>query len=217
MWWFLARDATLTEHKENVSLTRVFIELITIRNVQLILMIGFLSMVASHGLSDWLPRIMETGGLPPMVAGFAASIPDLIGLPFALFGPRMVPPGLRGNALAVMSVVGAVALWIVATMSGVPLVLGLLLLGTIHWAYLPLLMLELMDMPEVGSRYMGSVGGMFFCVAEIGGFIGPFMMGALADLTGNFLAGVVTLAVLRLVISIMAILLRTTSVADIRT
>jgi cyanate permease len=209
VWWFLARDVTPTEHKENVSVTRVFVELITIRNVQFILMIGFLSMVTSHGLSDWLPRIMETSGLPPAVAGFAASIPDLVSMPFAMFGPRMVPPSLRGRIVATMSLVGAVALFMVATTSGIPLLLGLILLGAINWASVPLLMLVLMDMPQVGPRYMGSVGGMYFCVSEIGGFTGPLMMGALADTTGNFMTGVFTLAVLRLAISVMALLIRT--------
>ncbi len=209
VWWLLARDVTPTEHRESASITRVFAGLITIRNVQFILMIGFLSMVASHGLGDWLPRILETGGLPPVVAGFAASIPDLVGLPLALIGPRSVPSQLRGRVVATMSVVGAVALLIVATTSGVAQLSGLILLGTINWASGPLLMLVLMDMPEVGSKYMGSVGGMYFCVSEIGGFAGPFMMGALVDATGSFLIGVLTLAALRLTISVMALLLST--------
>ena len=217
LWWFVARDVTPTEHKDNVSVTSVFVELISIRNVQFILMIGFLSMVASHGLSDWLPRIMEIGGLPPAVAGFAASIPSLVSMPFALFGPRMVPARLRGRIVSTMSVVGAVALLMVATTSGVPLLLGLILLGTINWAAAPLLMLVLMDMPQVGPRYMGSVGGMYFCVSEIGGFTGPFVMGALADATGNFLTGLFTLVVLRLAISVMALLLRTRPASETMT
>lgn len=209
VWWLLARDVRPTERKETASVTRVFIDLIKIRNVQLVLAVGFLSMVANHGMSDWLPRLLETGGLPPAVAGFAASIPDLVGLPFALFGPRMVPPRFRGRMVAIMSVVGVVALVIVATSSGVPLLVGLTMLGTIHWAAGPLLMLVLMDMPEIGPRYMGSVGGMYFCVSEIGGFVGPFMMGAMVDGTGSFLAGVLTLAAVRLAVSAMALRLRT--------
>jgi cyanate permease len=211
MWWFLARDVVPEEEVKGHSFTRVCVELLAIRDVRFILIIGFLSMAAGHGMSDWLPRIMETGGLPPAVAGFAASIPDLVSLPFALMGPRLVPPHVRGRIVATMAVVGAVALFIVATTSGISLLLGLILLGTINWAAGPLLMLMLMDMPEVGSRYMGSVGGMYFCISEIGGFAGPFMMGALVDITGSFLLGVLTLAAFRLAISIMALMLRTKS------
>ncbi len=209
LWWLLARDAAEESPVKDQSVTSVFFQLIKIRNVQLILTIGFLSMAANHGMNDWLPRILETGGLPPAVAGFAASIPDLVGLPFALFGPRLVPPRMRGRVVATMAVVGAVALFTVATTSGIFLLVGLILLGTINWAAGPLLMLTLMDMPEVGSRNMGPVGGMYFCICEIGGFSGPFLMGAFADITGTFMVGVCTLAVFRILISVMALMLRT--------
>jgi cyanate permease len=209
MWWLFARDVTDGGPAKDLGVARVLFNLIAMRNVRIILIVGFLSMAATHGLNDWLPRIMETGGLPPAVAGFAASIPDLVGLPFALIGPRLVPPQLRGRMVATMSVVGAVALFMVATTSGIFFLIGLILLGTINWAAAPLLMLVLMDMPEVGSRYMGSVGGLYFCVSEIGGFAGPFMMGALVDVTGSFLIGVCTLAALRLAIAVMALLLKT--------
>jgi fucose permease len=47
---------------------------------------------------------------------------------------------------------------------------------------------------------LGAAGGMFFCVAEIGGFAGPFLMGVLMDLTGTFMAGALFLACLCLAI-----------------
>jgi ACS family tartrate transporter-like MFS transporter len=40
---------------------------------------------------------------------------------------------------------------------------------------------------------MGSVGGLYFSMGEIGGFLGPFMMGYIKDLTGSFLFGIYTL------------------------
>jgi cyanate permease len=209
MWWFFAKDAVSGEQRKDLSITRVFFDLIAMRNVQLVLVIGFLSMAAGHGMSDWLPRILETGGLPPAIAGFAASIPDVVGLPFALIGPRMVPPRLRGRVVAAMAGVGALALFLVATQTGLFLLSGLILLGSINWAAMPMLMLILMDMPEIGSQNMGSAAGLYFCVSEIGGFAGPFMMGALVDLTGAFMAGVFALAFLRIAIVGMALMLRT--------
>lgn len=214
LWWFLARDVTPEAQAKKASVAGVFFKLIAIRNVRLILLIGFLSMVASHGMTDWLPRIMETGGLPPAVAGFAASIPDLVCMPFALLGPRLVPALSRGRFVAAMAAVGAVALFLVATQSGIMLLVGLILLGSINWAAAPLLMLILMDMPEVGSRYMGSVGGLFFCVSEMGGFAGPLLMGALADATGSFMTGVFVLAAFRLAVAGMALTLRSASPSD---
>ena len=48
----------------------------------------------------------------------------------------------------------------------------------------------------IGRMIMGAAGGMFFCVAEIGGFSGPALMVILVDVTGNFMAGTIFLAVL---------------------
>ncbi len=75
------------------------------------------------------------------------------------------------------------------TTSGRVQLAGLILFGITISSFFPILTLILMDIPEVGSRYMGAAAGMFFCIAEIGGCTGPWMMGALFDVTGAFLAG----------------------------
>lgn len=41
---------------------------------------------------------------------------------------------------------------------------------------------------------MGAAGGLFFSVGEIGGFLGPLLIGVLADLTGSFTVGILALA-----------------------
>ena len=69
-------------------------------------------------------------------------------------------------------------------------------------------MLILMDIPQVSSKYMGSAGGMFFCVAEIGGFVGPFIVGAVKDLTGSFFIGAAVVAGLSTLIAIMGLTLK---------
>jgi cyanate permease len=76
------------------------------------------------------------------------------------------------------------------------------------------MMLILMETPEVGERYMGLAGGIFFCVAEIGGFTGPLVMGALVDLTGTFLVGASFLVGLSLIIFIMTLVLKASPTLD---
>jgi nitrate/nitrite transporter NarK len=49
-------------------------------------------------------------------------------------------------------------------------------------------------MPGVGAERMGTAGGLFFSVGEIGGFLGPFLMGYLRDVTDSFISGIVFLA-----------------------
>ena len=55
---------------------------------------------------------------------------------------------------------------------------------------------------------MGSAGGLYFCVAEIGGFTGPLAMGVWWLLTGTFATGAVFLAAAALAISLVTVLLR---------
>ncbi len=210
LWWFLARDVRSAEATEGTSIAKVFTGLIGIRNVQLILIMGFLSFAIAHGFNDWLPKILETGGLSPKIAGFTASIPLLVAIPTILVVPRLVAPRFRGGIVALMALATAIAVLIVivATTSDSLLIAGLVLYGVSFCQIIPLLVLILMELPEVSSRYMGSAGGMFFCVAEIGGFAGPFIIGAMKDLTGSFLIGACFLASLSVIISVMGLLLK---------
>ena len=140
-----------------------------------------------------------------------ASIPFLSGIPAVLVIPRLVPPPLRGRILALLSLVVVVALLVSVNTTGLALFVGLILFGITGSSLFPMVMLILMDTPEVGEKHMGLASGIFFCVAEIGGFTGPLVMGILADLTETFLAGAVFLASLSLIIFVMTLLLKESS------
>ena len=208
VWLFSSRDIKATGAIESTSIIKVFTRIMSVRNVQLIVIMGFLSLMNFHGIGAWLPKILEAGGLPPVVSGFAASIPLVVSIPTLLVVPRLVAPRLRGRVLALMSCVTAVSLLVIASASGVFLVMGLVFYGLTLCCVTPLLMLILMDIPEVGPKYMGSAAGIFFCVAEIGGFVGPLIIGAIKDITGSFLVGAFFIAGTLLIMSIMALLIR---------
>ncbi len=99
-------------------------------------------------------------------------------------------------------------MWLVVKTSGASLITGLVFYGIALVAAQPLIMLIMMDMPEVGSKYMGAATGMFFCIGEIGGFSGPFIVGAIRDLTGGFVTGTGIFAVVSLLIAFMALFLK---------
>ena len=88
------------------------------------------------------------------------------------------------------------------------MVAGLILYGVTSCTLVPLLTLILMDTPEVGSRYMGSAGGLFFCISEIGGFLSPMVVGVLVDWTGDFLVGGYVIMLLGLAIFILTFLIQ---------
>jgi fucose permease len=143
----------------------------------------------------------------PAAAGLASATPYITTIPAVLLVPRLVPPRLRGRIITLLILLyGVSIMWVVAT-DKVP-IFGLLLSGASGPSIFPLLLLILMDIPEVGPKYLGSATGVFFCFSEMGGFLGPFIVGFLVDYTGTFMTGAVFLLLLVLVISSLMYLLK---------
>jgi cyanate permease len=209
LWWFLAKDIRLNPSAENPGITETFTKLVRIRNVRIILIMGLFSFAILHGFGNWLPKILEAKGLSPVSAGFTASIPVVSGIPALLSIPRVIHPSFRHRFVALSAIFTILTLLLIVTTSGTVQVIGLILYGITVSGFLPILTLILIDTPEVEPRFMGSAGGLFFCIAEIGGFTGPFIMGSLMDFTGTFLAGVIFLAVLSLAILGLTFMLKT--------
>lgn len=193
-WLLLARGDGSGENSESLRVVDVFANLIKIRNVRILLIMGLLAFGIGHGFSSWLPKILEDSGMSAAQAGWAAAISIAAGIPSILILPTTVPPHFRGRIIAVFAVLTSSNLVLVMNISGTALYLGLAALGFISAPFMALLLLILMDSPGVETRHMGSAGGMFFCVAEIGGFTGPFIMGILVDATGTFMTGALFLA-----------------------
>ncbi len=208
LWWFLARDVKTVEADGSSRIDKVFRGLIILRSVQLVIAMGFLTFSVSHGFNGWLPKILEVGGLSPAMAGLAASIPTWVSIPAILFIPHLVAPHLRGRVIALASLLVAIVILIIPETSGAPLIIGLVVYGMANCCIMPLLVLILMDLPEVGSRYMGAAAGMYFCIAEVGGFTGPLIVGAIKDVAGGFLIATYFLAGVALIRVVMALLIR---------
>ena len=120
------------------------------------------------------------------------------------------------SALAVMAVLSASSVWLILCLTGLPMYVGLILYGIAACTLVPLLTLILMETPEVGAKHMGSAGGLFFCVSEIGGFMGPFLLGMLVDWTGGFLAGGYFVVALSLGILLMSFLIEKKAIEEFR-
>jgi len=208
LWWFLGRDVKAAEDSRSERIDKVFKSLISVRNVQLILLMGLLTFATGHGFGNWLPRILEGSGLTPAMAGIAASLPTWVGIPTMVIIPRIIPPNFRGRYIAIAAFICAVSLLIIGEVSGASLTITLIIYGMATCCIFPFLVLILMELPEVEAKYMGSAGGMFFCIAEIGTFAGSFLMGAIKDLAGGFTAGTILLAGLSFIRIIIALMIR---------
>jgi cyanate permease len=208
IWLLFAREGGREPSSETMSIIGVFSRLVKLPTVRIVLTMGLLAFAIGHGLASWLPKILETSGMSGQQAGFAASITVAAGIPSILIIPSVVPLHHRGRTMAILSILTAVNILLVMQVSGMALLIGLALLGFISSPFMSLLLLILMDSPGVETRHMGSAGGMFFCVAEIGGFAGPFFMGVLVDLTGTFMAGALFLAGLCIATAVLTCFLR---------
>jgi len=189
LWWFLARDLETTEDSERLGIKSVFMKLVKVRNVQVLVVSGLLTFAILHGLTNWLPKILESEGFSPTMAGYASSTPLLAGIPSLLIIPRIIPSRRRGTAIVIAALIVAVSVWMFFSFTGVLMFAGLILYGISACTLVPLMTLILMETPEVGPKYMGSAGGLFFCISEVGGFMSPLVVGMLVDWTGGFLAG----------------------------
>ncbi len=199
LWWGLARDVTDTTSTESFRILPMLAELFRVRTVRLILLSGLFSFAIMHGYFAWLPKILENGGMSPSAAGVASALPFVTSIPAVLIFPRVVPPGYRAWAIGLLALLAGLSIsWVVILQWQV--MAGLLLFGISGPCLMPLLVLSLMENPDVSANYLGSATGVFFCVAEVGGFLGPFMVGYLLDVSGTFLSGGVFLAALGLVI-----------------
>jgi cyanate permease len=185
----------ITEPLERNRRRGAIIEVLRNTSIWLIVVIGVVFFLTTHGLQNWLPRILELKGLSPVVAGYATSLMTLSGVLGSLLVPQfMYRSKHRRSITAGVLVVSGASILLVGAGGGFFLWVGILSAGFFTRALMPVLTAMLMDMPEVGPERMGMVGGLFFSVGEVGGFLGPFLMGYLKDATDSFLSGILFLA-----------------------
>ena len=187
------KDSNSSAKSQNISSVK---NIFKSKNIWLIVIIGITSFLSSHGLSNWLPKIFESKGMTPEIAGSTTAVLNIFGI-FGCFLTPELPRIVKSKKLAISILLFMTGLSIFALgiVEGPALWLALALDGISKGGFLPLLIVTLMDMPEVGPSRMGVVGGLYFAIGEIGGFGGPFIMGLLKDATGTFLSGILFLAI----------------------
>ena len=208
IWGIFARDSGEGEATSGASLKESFISLVKIRNVRIVLVAGLLTLFIEHGFSHWLPKMLENRGFTPEDAGFLAAVPLAAAFPTVLLLPRFIPGRSRGRYVAILSVLMSAGLLLSYIAPSWVRTLGLVVYGISAPSLLPLLMLVIMEQPQVGTKYMGLAGGMFFCVAEVGGFTGPLLMGGLVDFTDSFLSGIIFFSVTGILLGLVILMVR---------
>jgi cyanate permease len=147
----------------------------------------------NHGLSNWLPELLRSGGMTAAAAGNWAALPMLVGAVGSLIIPRLATPERRYRILLVLSLAAAAASLALLVVHPLVLPVALVLQGLVRASLMTVLILTLVELPGLDARYAGTASGLFFTAAEVGGVLGPLGLGLMYDVTGGFDAGLYAL------------------------
>ena len=175
---------------------QVFGKLLAEPAVRLILVMSIGTFAFNHGLNNWLPEILRTGGMAAATAGYWASVPSAVGIFAALAIPRFATEQRRILILGLLIVAAGIATMLLHLSAGPLLALGLMCQGVSRGAMMAVLILVLVESRGVDSRNAGAAGGLFFSAAEVGGVLGPVLVGTIHDLTGGFAASLYMMTVI---------------------
>lgn len=164
----------------------VFKLIITKKRFILLLILGTCSMLLVHGITGWLPKILSTKEISIKFSSYLAAIPLIIGIFSALIIPRFSNNKIRIKILTFLFINAAIALSMIQSSNYNIYIFGIILLGISTGSFIALLLNHLTETKDISYENIGIASGLFFSVIEIGGVLGPFIIGLIYDYSNNF-------------------------------
>ena len=163
---------------------------------------------ASYGVAFFLPTIVKGFGTTNFQTGLLAALPFCFGAVGMVLLSRNSDRTLARRAHVVFAMVIAAVGLIGAGLSTSPtMVLGLLCLSQIGVSAMPPLFWPIPGTFLAGASAAAGIATIN-SIGNLSGFFGPYVMGYLKDLTGNFTLGLVLLGVTTLVGGAAALLIQ---------
>jgi len=161
----------------------------------LLAVVYFTIPVTIYGIGFWLPQMLKAAsGASDFVVGLLSAIPYVAGaIAMVIVGRRSDRTGERRWHVAVPAIVGAAALALSTASTGIVwsvLTLSVAMLGVASM-FGPFWALTTSTMGGVGAA--ASIA-LVNSVGNTGGFVGPYLLGALNDTTHGFAAGLFAIA-----------------------
>ena len=176
--------------------------------VVLLAVVQFGFTLGSYGVGIFLPQIIKTSDLSNMVVSLLAAVPYV----FASIGMiwwawRVDRTGKKIGNLTIAC--GVAALGLAASVLSGNLVVAL---GALTVALVGITSARAIFWP-IPTRFLSGVGaaaGLAFInsIGTIGGFAGPYLMGVMRDFTGSFTAGLLAMAGILLLTTLLAACLK---------
>jgi len=180
------------------------------RDLRLLVVVGAMYLLVNHGVQGWLPTVLESRGLAPDRAGRTTSL-FVAAFAVGTLAVPLVADRYAARRLALLTSGGVVSLGVggvVVGGAGPFAFAGVVATGVGVGAISPLVRAMPPELEGIGPRLTGTAVGFIFAVGEIGGFLGPVIVGTLREVTGSFVPGLLALAAAGLVVVLAGARLR---------
>jgi ACS family tartrate transporter-like MFS transporter len=197
----LAAEKAAIEKKHKYTLAQA------LRNWRVLTLafINFCSIIGSLGVGLWLPQIIKQLGLSTTAVGFVAALPYLCGAVAMVVWGRMSDRGSDRTIYPAVSLfVGASALLASTVASSPATTIAALCLAV---AGINSFVATFWAVPAGFLTGRAAAGGiaMIVSIGNLGGFVGPFMIGQIKDLTQSFTVPLIAVACFLLTGSVLMI------------
>lgn len=187
---------------------------LTHRELRLVVVVGTMYLLATHGIQGWLPTVLESRGFSPDRAGRTTGL-FVAAYAVGIFVVPAVADRYKARPTALMACGGVLFAGVLGIVFGgtleVALFGSIVVAGMGAGGLSPLVRAIPPSLEGIGPRLTGTAVGFIFAVGEIGGFLGPVLIGTLHDLTGSYAPGLAVIAMAGIVVVFTGGLLRRTA------
>jgi len=200
----LDAERTKKEAVEHLSIGKVLRD----QRVLACAFVYFCLNAASYGVAFFLPTIVKGFGVSNFQTGLLSALPFVFGaVGMVLLGRNSDRTLRRREHVCFAMLLAMVGVGGAGLVSSPVMVLGLLCLGQIGVSAMPPLFWPIPSTFLTGTSAAAGIAAIN-SLGNLSGFAGPYMMGYLKDLTGDFTAGLLVLGGCALVGGIVAMMLK---------
>ena len=212
IWFLLARDKPKQSTKldlPNDITPSSLAYLLKIRNVRIVLALSIAAFLVMHGLVNWAPTILQRHAAMNLAnAGFWSGMGVGAGVIGSIIVPALAAVGIRRIIMPFILILTSIGLFGLSIINNNIPVLSLILVNFASAPIWPILTLILIETKGIGPRRIGAAVGLAFAFAEIGGFIGPLLLGIVQEVFGSIVPGLIGLSVVLLLLVFPATLIK---------
>ena len=191
--WLENTQATERRNKEKVEHLSLF-QALTDPRILLCALVYFCLNAASYGVAFFLPTIIKAFGVSDTQTGLLAALPFVFGgIGMVLLGRHSDRTMERKGHVAAALMMAAIGIGLAGLVPSPILIMALLCFAQIGVSAVPPMFWPLPASFLTGASAAAGIAAIN-SLGNLSGFAGPYAMGYLKDMTGNFTAGLLLLA-----------------------